>query len=139
MDIASPATLPVPRTAVLRDFARYVLSGCGAFLADMGSFTLLAVGFGMEPESANLISRPLAGIVSFLLHKHFTFGNRGTKATHVQLVRFWTVWALSFGVSQAAVWFYHSIIHFGPVLAKISAEGAAGVVSFVCQRQWTFK
>ena len=139
MEIAQPISAPTPKAAVVRDFSRYALSGCGAMVVDFGTYSLCALGMGMSPESANLISRPIGGVASFLLHKHFSFENRGQAATHVQLVRFWLVWALTFGVSQAAVWFYHTIVHFGPLLTKISAEGAAGLVSFICQRQWTFR
>ncbi len=139
MEIASSTSVPTAKKTVIRDFFRYALSGCGAMVVDFGTYSLCAVGLGMTPEASNLISRPIGGIASFLLHKHFSFENRGEAATHVQLVRFWLVWALTFGVSQAAVWFYHTIVHFGPLLSKISAEGAAGLVSFTCQRQWTFR
>jgi putative flippase GtrA len=122
-----------------RDIVRYAATGFTASTTDYGLFFLLTSVWGMEPAAANLVSRPVSGITGFLMHKYFTFGNRGTAATEVQFVRFWIVWVAAFGISQTMVTVYHSLLMFPPMLAKLGAEGAAGVFSFICQRNWTFR
>lgn len=133
-----PESAVVP-TALHREAFRYVLSGCGAAGADLSTYSLLTGACGLAPEVANLVSRPVGGIVSFLLHKHFTFGNRGRAATHVQFGRFGMVWLSTFAISQGLVVVFHRAVRFGPLLTKITAEGGAGVFSFLCQRSWTFR
>lgn len=123
---------------LIGDAARYALSGLGAAATDFGLYLLLHLTFDVTPALTNLVSRPLGGLVSFLLHKYFTFQNRGTAQTGTQFKRFWIVWALSFVISQGMVWWLSSIWPNHGVLAKLAAESAAVLCSFFCQRYWTF-
>lgn len=124
---------------VARDMARYAATGFTASTTDYVLFFVLTSIHNADPAMANLISRPISGLTGFLMHKYFTFGNRGTAATEIQFVRFWLVWCAAFGVSQIMVTFYHDVVRFPPMLAKLGAEGAAGLFSFICQRHWTFR
>lgn len=129
----------IQAAAIHRDGLRYLLSGGGAMTVDLAVYAICTGPGGLPPETANLISRPLGGVASFLFHKYFTFENRGQAAVHHQFGRFWMVWLLSFSLSQGLVIFYHQVVHFGPLLTKIAAEGGAGLVAFLCQRSWTFR
>lgn len=120
------------------DASRYALSGLGAAATDFAIYGALHLGLGWAPVHANLISRPVGGLASFMFHKYFTFQNRGTARTTTQFVRFWGVWILSFLVSQSLIWYASRVLNLQGVLAKVIAEGAAALISFLCQRFWTF-
>jgi putative flippase GtrA len=85
-----------------------------------------------------LISRPTGGLVSFILHKYFTFQNRGAARITTQFGRFWMVWILSFLVSQSLIWYFSRILEVRGVPTKVMAECVAALLSFLCQRFWTF-
>jgi putative flippase GtrA len=126
-------------TPIHRQFSKYVSAGFVSAGTDFTLYTILVRAFSVTPLIANLISRPAGGLVSFLINRQWTFGARGRERAHIHFVRFWIVWVASFFISELFVGFYHEIVHFGPVLSKISAEGAAGFFTFMCHRHWTFK
>jgi putative flippase GtrA len=117
---------------------RFLLTGGMAGLVDISIFALLAHPLGLHPLAANLVSRPIGGIVSFLGHKHWTFEKGSPEHTHRQAVRFMALWiALYFG-SEALVGLYHNILHLPPVPTKLAAEGTLGVISFLYHKLFTF-
>ena len=124
---------------ILSDFWRYVSGGVGAVLTDFTVFILLTHGGGLHPVMANTVSRPLGGLVSFTANRHWTFRGRGKAALHVQFVRFWIVWGLSFMLTEALIWIFHDGFHWSPVISKLGAEGMAGLFNFLMQRHWTFR
>ena len=121
------------------DGLRYIVSGSIAWVSDFSIYSVLVSLFAVDPVHANLISRPAGGCVSFVMHKYFTFQNRGEARTRTQFSRFWTVWLLSFAVSQGLVFLYSRGFGWGPGLTKLGAEGGAGLIAFICQRRWTFR
>jgi putative flippase GtrA len=134
----APARPADPGHSTTKDFVRYVMSGATAFIVDFGLFSSLIHFAGMDAVPATIISRPVGGLVSFLLHKFFTFQNRGAARTHEQFVRFIIVWIASYGVSTGLVALYSHGFDWNRDFAKIAAEGGAGLFSFLCQRHWTF-
>ena len=123
---------------ILSDFRRYVIVGIGAVLTDFTVFILLTHGGMLHPLMANAVSRPLGGLVSFTANRHWTFRGRGKAALHVQFVRFWIVWGLSFMLTEALIWLFHDGLHWPAVISKLGAEGMAGLFNFLMQRYWTF-
>ena len=105
----------------------------------MCTYALLVKVVGLRPLTANLISRPTGGFVSFALNKLWTFRGRSRHSAGRQLFRYWIVWGICFSVSETLVGLLHHVLGVGPLLTKICAEGPAGLLSFLLQRLWTFK
>lgn len=124
---------------IVSDFRRYITVGAGAALTDFTIYALLARGLSVHPVVANAISRPLGGLVSFTGNRLWTFHGRSQAALHVQFVRFWVVWGLSFTLTESLIWLFHEGFHWEVMMSKLGAEGAAGVVNFLMQRHWTFR
>lgn len=123
---------------IISDFRRYITVGVCAALTDFTIYTLLARGFSVHPVMANAVSRPLGGLVSFTGNRYWTFHGRSKTALHIQFVRFWIVWGLSFTLTEALIWLFHDGFHLEAVMSKLCAEGAAVIFNFLMQRHWTF-
>ena len=126
------------RMAWLADAVRYALSGMGATATDFSLYSVLHYLAQWTPPAANLVSRPAGGIVSFLLHRSFTFQNRGTAPVPVQVVRFVSIWIASFCISQSLVWLGYRLTGGDALVIKLFAEGSAVIFSFISHRCWTF-
>ena len=87
----------------------------------------------------NCISRPLGGLVCFYANKHWTFGNRGRHRTSTQFIRFWCVFLMSLGLSEALIWLAHDVLEVGPRASKLSAEAICVAFNYLCLRLWTFR
>jgi putative flippase GtrA len=120
------------------DGARYCLSGAGAALVDFCAYALLVGAASFSGPSANLVSRPVGGAASFLLHKYCTFENRGSCHVAVQFARFLCVWGGTFLISQFGVWLFVGPLRLPPLPAKILAEILAGTAGFLSMRFWIF-
>jgi len=119
--------------------ARYASVGALCAATDLTLYSLLTYGFGIHPVHANLVSRPIGGIMSFTLNKLWTFKNRDLRRTHHQFLRFALIWFLAFSASEALIAVYHGKLGLGPFPAKLGAEATIGLLSFLCQRFWIFR
>ena len=117
---------------------RYTAVGLGSTVTDLSAYALLARVAGFDPLIANLISRPLGGLFSFVGNKVWTFERRQVGGTNRELVRFWTIWFGAYAASEALVWLFHHHFHYGPFLTKLCAEAPVCVVVFLTHRYWTF-
>ena len=135
--VAEPAP---PRPAVWRDAWRYAICGVGAALTDYTTFLLLVHGAAWSPVAAQALSRPAGGLASFTANRLWTFRHRRGHAPHVQFLRFWTVWAVCYGLALAALALYLRLLpeRWPRLVAKICADSTMGIVNFLLQRHWTF-
>lgn len=117
---------------------RFLTTGLGAAATDLGLYTLLSSGFGIHPLAANLVSRPAGGLVSFLGNKYYTFRGKQRRRARTQILKFVAVWFLSFALSETLVGLLHGSAGLSPVPSKVLAEIAAGGVTFLCHKYWTF-
>jgi putative flippase GtrA len=122
----------------VRQVQRFVTTGLAAAATDLGLYALLTSAPDIHPLAANLVSRPVGGLVSFLGNKHYTFRGNQRCRTHVQFIRFWAVWFLSFAISETLVGLLHGPAGLSPMPAKVLAEGCAACVTFLCHKYWTF-
>lgn len=123
---------------ILSDFWRYSIVGAGSALTDFSVFTLLAYGLAFHPVLANAVSRPLGGLFGFTGNRYWTFRARGKAALHVQFIRFWVVWGLSFTLTEGLLWLFHDGFGWEPIVSKAGAEGIAVIFNFLMQKYWTF-
>ncbi len=124
---------------VSADFIRYTCTGATCAFVDLTTYIILSKVFGIHPGIANLISRPIGGTVGFFMHKFWTFQNRGDSRVHVQYIKFWCVWAVSFSLSEGLVLLFYSTLNMGSIISKIAAECICGIFNFIVLRHWTFR
>ena len=118
---------------------RYLTVGLFATITDFCLYGVLIRVAGLSPVTANLISRPCGGLVSFTGNKLWTFEKRGITGTRSQFLRFLTTWLGSYALSETLVWFFSQRVGLPPLLTKISAEAIACSGVFVAHRYWTFR
>ena len=130
------------KTSVKSEFwiyARYLTVGAIAATADLVTYHVLTGHMEWHPLTANLVTRPMGGIISFTLNKFWTFRNRGKSKTSVQFAKFWTVWLITYAMSSTMVGVYDALLTLSDFWTKIAAEGSVGVLSYLMQRFWTFR
>lgn len=119
---------------------RFGVCGLGAAAADLGLYAWLHGAGGLHPLMANLISRPVGGLVSFTANRLWTFRHRPmTKSVPAQFGRYWVVWLCSYVLSEVFLWAWLRVLPEDKTLAKLLAEGCVGTLSFLAQRFWTFR
>lgn len=122
------------------ELVRYGICGIAAGGTDFGVYALLVHVADMPPLAANLISRPLGGIVSFTANRLWTFRARAkSSAVHVQAGRYVVVWLIAYLLSEFFLWIDLHWLGSWPVLAKGAAEGCAALAAFALNRWWTFR
>lgn len=122
------------------ELVRYGLCGVLAAGTDFGVYALLVHAAGLPPLVANLISRPLGGVVSFLGNRQWTFRTRALGgALGGQARRYAAVWLVAYGLSELFLWIHQFWLADRPMVAKAFAEGGAALVSFLLNRHWTFR
>ena len=127
------------KTLVFGELRRYLTVGAGAAATDFLTYALLTRSLGMDPLAANLISRPLGGLFSFIFNRAWTFRNHRAQAAHVQFLRFWILWLVTYALSEALVGLFNRIAGLGPLLTKMGAESVVGLFNFLVMRHWTFR
>jgi putative flippase GtrA len=135
--------------AVLRSILYYLAAGLISLLVDLAVFKLLVSDAelldrtltlpGLHPLAANAVSRPIGGLVCFFLNKHWTFKSRGRKASGMQFLSFWAVWAVSWTLSEILIWLFHEILHWSGFSSKLLAECIVVAFNYLCLRFWTFR
>ena len=131
--------MPGKQDSLLWSFSIYLIVGLIAATVDFGVYYLLATRLDIEPLIVNLVSRPLGGLVCFYLNKRWTFRNRGSKSLSAQQIRFWCVFLMSLGLTEVLIGFFHHVLRFHEMVAKLASEAVAVIFNYVCLKFWTFK
>jgi len=121
---------------------RFGLVGLAAAATDLALFWLFNQTWGWHRLAAQGVSRPSGGAVSFLCNKHWTFRRPGAADWRQQARRFVAVWAASFVLSTILLQAYRRLLPTDArfdFLAKLLAEGTAGLANFLLHRFWTFR
>ncbi|MBU4460677.1 MAG: GtrA family protein [Verrucomicrobia bacterium] len=128
------------RPAWMDEIWRFAVCGLGAAAADIGAYSALTHFAGLHPLAANLISRPLGGLVSFTANRFWTFRHRPMeKSLPVQFGRYWIVWIAAYGLSELFLFLWLRVLPGDQTIAKLLAEGCVGILSFLAQRLWTYR
>lgn len=122
----------------LIQFARYLLVGGLAYGADIGIFLLLFNFFGIDLLLANLMSKVLAGIFSFVAHRAFTFAVIEDKGRAQQAMRYFTLLALNIPLSTLILSAMLRITSV-EVVAKILSDVLLVLMSYAQSKFIAFK
>ena len=99
-------------------FAKYILSGSAAAVADIGSYFLL-YSLGIWYIAASVISGVLGFSTAFLLHKYVVFGKRASFLRH--LAKYFTVDMINLAITTGFLYILVDMMEFDPRPAKLVA------------------
>lgn len=117
---------------------RYLFVGGLTYGADLGTFLLLLNFFGVDAILANLISKVLAGIFSFVAHRAFTFGVSDAEGRTQQAVRYFALLALNIPLSAlmlSAIMWLTSM----EIWAKVLSDVLLIMISYAQSKLIVFK
>jgi putative flippase GtrA len=114
---------------------RYGIVGVSAAVSYVGVVVLLSKMIG--PFGAAVLAQILATIISYIGHRVFTF--RSSTAHRHAIPRFLVATAASVIVNLGMTAFASSVLHMNAMGTSVMAIGAIIVVSYACNRFWTFQ
>lgn len=108
-------------------FARYIVSGGLAFVADYGSYVLM-LHAGMWYVTANIWSNVIGFFATFFLHKCITFRGKGDPFNH--FARYCVMTAVSVAGQTAVLYALVEMGGLGEELAKVISMGVVVLWNF---------
>ncbi len=128
-----PGILPGP------EFLRYLLAGLASFATDYSVFLVLIDILRLDEIPSHWISRPIGGVVCFLINRRWTFHAIDRGLLRVQIARFWLVWGMSYALTTGLLALFSKVVGLPAEAAKPLAEGLAVIFNFLCLKFWTFR
>ncbi len=125
--------------ATLLQYGRFGIVGLGATLVHVLVYAGLIELLGMQPLLANTLGFAAGVNVSFVGHRHWTFGGAGAGGARRALPRFWVVALFGFALNSlvvqlvtgtAGLSYYWSI----PLIAGITP-----LATFALSKFWAFR
>ncbi len=116
-------------------FVRFVMASCLSAIIDFAVFSA-AVALTSSVLGSMAVARLTAGMVNFAVGRRFTFKSQGTVA--LELTKYWLLVAFYLLVSYSMVRMLSDTLGTNVYLAKITAEAALFVFSFLVQRAYVF-
>ncbi|MBY0472776.1 GtrA family protein [Patescibacteria group bacterium] len=131
----------LPRLArlPLAQLARYIISGATAAAVYFGVLFALVQFGGVHYLAASSVALAIAIVVSFSLHKFFTFRQHALSQTHVQFVLYMIVVGIDFLINLSILWCSVELIHMPYLLGALIATVAVAVVNFFLYRSVVFR
>jgi putative flippase GtrA len=91
-------------------FAKYFIIGFSAFVLDIVTLFLFKEYLHLSAVEAVILNQALILNYVFFLNKYWTFKVQGV--TRAQIVRFYVVAGMNYGISVAWMWFFTEFHHF---------------------------
>lgn len=117
---------------------RFVLVGASGFALNLVIYGALLHATEMPYVLAAVISNSVAIANNFVLHRIWTFQATGDRKRH-QASRFLLVCGLGFAINIAVLTVLVEAVGISKLLAEAVAAATAAPVTFVANRQWTFR
>lgn len=93
--------------------------------------TLLFLGqvaLELPPVGANIAAVSVGTIPAYFLSRYWVWEKRGTNSFMSEVVPFWTLAFLGFGLSTAAIWFVDSRWDAAPIVVNMTNLAAFGII-----------
>ena len=123
----------------LAQLVRYVISGGTAAAVYFCAIFTLVQFAGMHYLAASSIALATAIVVSFSLHKFFTFRQHSLSQTHVQFALYMVVVGLDFLINLSILWCAVELVHMPYLVGAFIATVAVAVVNFFLYRSVVFR
>ncbi len=123
----------------LAQLARYLISGgTAAAVYFCALFGLVQFG-GVYYLTASSIALAIAIVISFSLHKFFTFREHSLSQTHVQFALYIVVVGLDFLINLSVLWCTVEFAHMPYLVGAFIATATVAVVNFFAYRSVVFR
>lgn len=122
----------------LPKMARYLVSGGSATLTNLCVLFLLVHFLGMHYLAASVIAFCAGIIVSFTLHKFWTFGNSELSRVHFQLALYLVVAAGNVAANSVLVYIFVEWLALWYLLAQLLASALIAVNSYFIYQAFVF-
>ena len=115
---------------------RYLVVGGTIFLVDLGVFLGLTE-LGVAAALAQIFSRGLGAILSFMGHKYFSFDHNGKpqeERTPRQFVLYVALSLFTLFASAGVVWGTLQVLNGNRILSKVISEAIMVVITYLSSR-----
>jgi len=118
-------------------FTRYLL--VGAFNTIFGYIIIFGAMYllGWSPVTSNVLGYSIALLVSFVLHRSFTFKSTGPQSS--ELLRFLAVFAFAFGVNLVVLYVSVRYLFIHEAVSQIIAGIFYVVISYLMNKFLVFR
>lgn len=120
-----------------QQFARYFVIGLGAVVLDIGSLYLLKEYLHLRPVIAVVINGIFILNYVFFLNKYWAF--KSTGVTHKQIVRFFILAGINYGVAIGWMYIFNHKIGFNYLLVRIANIALSVAWNFLLYKYWVYK
>jgi putative flippase GtrA len=117
---------------------RYIVSGGTGACVQIGGIYVLHGIFGMWYVAASALAFVMAIVVSFLMHKFWTFKDRRPEMSK-QFVIFFIIAIINLGVDVIVIYGFVHGLHMWYLLAQILTSAIVALWSFFVYRLFVFK
>ena len=122
----------------LPKIVRYIISGgCSAFTS-IGFLFVFVHFFGIHYLVASIIAFVLGFSVSFTMQKFWTFNNRETSRTHIQLAQYLAITLGNLALNTLLVYIGVAILGLWYLLAQIIASILIALYSYFVYQKFVF-
>lgn len=120
----------------LRQFAKFLIVGCGSAIGHYGLLIALVQVAGVAPVPASVAGALLGAVINYVLNYHFTF--RSEKQHRVALIKFACVALVGLSLNTLFMWIGIELLHLHYLVSQILTTGLVVIWSFSGNRFWTF-
>jgi putative flippase GtrA len=118
-------------------FLRYLVVQLMAYVVDMGSFMLLLNLIIIDPITANILSKILAGIFAFILQRKFTFRVEADGLLQKQAMRYFVILFINIPIASSIL-FLMLLWTPDAVRAKLFSDIACVGISYLLSKYFIF-
>jgi putative flippase GtrA len=122
-----------------RQLVRYAIAGFMVTQFSALIYSVVAMGFHVEPLVANVISTLCGVVVGYLVHDRWSFAGGAAANDAGKVARFLIATLLGFAVNSLWVWLLVTTLRFPPLAPVPLMMFATPWVSFFINRYWVFK
>jgi putative flippase GtrA len=125
--------------ATILQYARFGIVGLGATLVHVLAYAGLIELLALQPLLANALGFALSVNVSFVGHRHWTFGGAGAGGARRALFRFWAVALFGFALNSLFVQLVTGMARLPYYWSIPLIAGVTPLATFALSKFWAFR
>lgn len=127
------------RQIIKIQYIKYLVSGCTGAIVNVGILYVLTDWLGLWYLFSTSISLLCSFVVSFTLHKFWTFDNKVMEDVHVQAASYLGVALINLVLNTFFMLVFVEYLHIWYLLAQVISAGLIAFSSFFLYKQFVFK
>ncbi len=136
--LSSLKTAKILRHPLLRQLARFGLTGGTASLTHLLVVVLLVEVLKLHPLRANIIGYFSGFIFSYTGHRYWTFADT-TQSIKFTLPSFLFIACINFVLNQSLFYFFFTKLHIDYPIALVMTISIIATFTFLLGKHWVFK